>query len=151
MSKTSQLIHKARHFKFESLLNEEMIVQLILCLVLIAVSYVLISSFYYGIIYPLRQKFKKKNEHGYVLSENGNFEHREIVEKIMKRKLRPGEEVHHINGVKWDNRKSNLALMTREEHLRWHKRLEWMWSQRMRPSIRWQKMKLQSEFGAILF
>lgn len=124
MSKTSQLIHKAQHFNFESLLNEDVIVPLILGLTFVAVSYALISSFYYGIIYPLNQKLKKKNEHGYVLSGNGNFEHREIVEKIVKRKLRPGEEVHHINGVKWDNRKSNLALMTKEEHLRWHKRLE---------------------------
>lgn len=102
-------------------------------------------------IYPIKQFFKKKNEHGYILTSQGNFEHRFIVEKLIKRKLEHGEEVHHINGIKWDNRKKNLALMSREEHLRWHQKLEWMWSKRYKTPLNWQKKQLKSEFGAKLF
>lgn len=43
-------------------------------------------------------------KHGYVL------EHRLIVEVREGRYLRPNEEVHHINGIKNDNRSENLML-----------------------------------------
>ena len=106
---------------------------------------------YHQIFYPLKQYFKKKNEHGYVLSKEGKFEHRELVEKILGRKLVFGEEVHHINGKPWDNRRRNLALMSRDEHLKWHETLEWMLRNKKRPTIKWQKEKLINEFNAILF
>ena len=50
------------------------------------------------------------NNHGYVL------EHRLVVERNLGRYLKKNEVVHHLNGVKDDNRLKNLSLMTRHTH-----------------------------------
>lgn len=56
----------------------------------------------------------RANKRGYVL------EHRWIMEQIIGRQLRSHEHVHHINGIKTDNRPENLQLKTSSEHTSHH-------------------------------
>ena len=73
---------------------------------------------------------RKKNYKGYILILNRNhpradmngyvFEHIVVAEKSIGRDIGQDEIVHHINGIKDDNRPENLIVLSRAEHTALH-------------------------------
>ncbi len=58
---------------------------------------------------------------GYKRFKNSNkLVHRRVMERKLGFRLRKDVIVHHINGIKTDNRFENLQLMTKKEHFKHH-------------------------------
>lgn len=49
-------------------------------------------------------------DHPFATGKKYVFEHRLVMEQVLGRYLRPDERIHHVNGVKNDNRPENLEL-----------------------------------------
>ena len=80
-----------------------------------------------GVDCPIFKTGKTKDSNGYVQlsskiwgEHKGKREHRYVMEIHLGRELTQNEVVHHINGIKDDNRIENLELHTRQSHNREH-------------------------------
>ena len=68
---------------------------------------------------PMWKGGKYKTKSGYIqILINGIYklEHREKIEKLLGRALEEYEHVHHLNGIKNDNRLENLKIVINKEH-----------------------------------
>ena len=71
--------------------------------------------------YGRSRSFSTRTKNGYRQyydrrSGSWKFTHRRVAEKKLGGRIRPGYEVHHINGNKKDNRPSNLRVLSKSAH-----------------------------------
>ena len=62
-------------------------------------------------------KYKTKSGYIQVLTNNVyKLEHRDKIEKLLSRTLEKYEHIHHLNGIKDDNRLENLKVVINKNH-----------------------------------
>lgn len=87
----------------------------------------------YGAANPNWRGGRSVASNGYVLVRVGKghhladvrgyaYEHRLVAEENLGRRLRPGEQAHHINGDKQDNRPANIEVLDIADHRAEHRR-----------------------------
>ena len=59
-------------------------------------------------------------EHPYASTNGYILEHRYIMEQHIGRYLKPKEHIHHINGIKDDNRYENMKIISNAQHNKIH-------------------------------
>ena len=60
---------------------------------------------------------------GYVYQRGGHVKNRQLLLHRIITGAQPGQEVHHLNGNKLDNRRGNLTLHSASEHQEYHKHI----------------------------
>lgn len=89
--------------------------------------------------YRLVYSPERKKAHPY------SYEHILVAEKMIGRRLRKSEHVHHINGLKLDNSESNLVVLDDKSHRTLHRQLETLALQLVRDG------KIHYENGTYVF
>lgn len=97
----------------------EDIVMLVFCIFL--------SPFKFLIVLKKGRSYKKN---GYIVTRRvfskNEFQHRIVAMRSLGRKLKPWEEVHHLDHRKNNNDPRNLCVMNQMAHYHYHKWATWM-------------------------
>jgi hypothetical protein len=88
----------------------------------------------------------------YFLDKQGKrvWVHRFVAEKALKRRLKRGEHVHHINGKILDNRRVNLCVLSKRNHLYFHRWYSYKKTRERRAPLPREQLKKLKELGGRL-